>query len=159
MQDCLERYADLIINFGANVQPGQILDVGSGLGKEELTRALTASAYKRGAKFVDVNYWDPFLKRVRVQHAADDVLDFVPPWYGERTLQLGEGRGATILLSGPIAPSTGASLPDRPRSGRSSCTPSSSRPRQWRSSGSRCSTSAGWTTTIRSRRGASGATR
>ena len=104
MHDRLERYADLIVNFGANVQPGQILDLGSGLGKEELTRALTASAYRRGAKFVDVNYWDPHLKRVRVQYAADDVLDFVPPWYGERTLQLGDERGSTILLSGPIAP-------------------------------------------------------
>jgi len=104
MQDRLERYADLVVNFGANVQPGQILDLGSGLGKEELTRAITASAYKRGAKFVDVNYWDPHLKRVRVQHAADDVLDFVPSWYGERTLQLGDERAATILLSGPIAP-------------------------------------------------------
>jgi aminopeptidase len=104
MEDRLERYADLIINFGCNVQPGQILDLGSGLGKEELTRALTASAYRRGAKFVDVNYWDPHLKRVRVQYAAEDVLDYVPPWYGERTLQLGDERGATILLSGPIAP-------------------------------------------------------
>ena len=104
MEDRLERYADLIVNFGVNVQPGQILDLGSGLGKEELTRALTASAYKRGAKFVDVNYWDPWLKRIRVQHASDDVLDFVPRWYGERTLELGEERGATILLSGPLAP-------------------------------------------------------
>ncbi len=104
MQDRLERYADLIVNFGVNVQPGQILDLGSGLGKEELTRAITASAYRRGAKFVDVNYWDPWLKRVRVQYAADDVLDFVPSWYGERTLQLGEERAATILLSGPLAP-------------------------------------------------------
>jgi aminopeptidase len=104
MQDRLERYADLVVNFGANVQAGQILDVGSGLGKEELTRAITASAYKRGAKFVDVNYWDPHLKRVRVQYAADEVLDFVPAWYGERTLELGEERAATILLSGPIAP-------------------------------------------------------
>ena len=104
MQDRLERYADLVVNFGANVQAGQILDVGSSLGKEELTRAITASAYKRGAKFVDVNYWDPHLKRVRVQYAADEVLDFVPAWYGERTLELGEERAATILLSGPIAP-------------------------------------------------------
>src|SRR4051795_6680486 len=104
MHDRLERYADLIVNFGVNVQPGQILDLGSGLGKEELTRAITASAYKRGAKFVDVNYWDPHLKLVRVQYASDDVLDFVPSWYGERTLQLGEERAATILLSGPIAP-------------------------------------------------------
>ncbi len=104
MQDRLERYADLIVNFGANVQQGQILDIGSGLGKEELTRALTASAYRRGAKFVDVYYWDPHLKRARVQYAADDVLDFVPSWYGERTLQLGDERGATISLSGPVEP-------------------------------------------------------
>ena len=98
----VERLADLLVNFGANVQKGQILDVGSGLGKEELTRAIAGSAYKRGAKFVDVHYWDPYLKRERVQHAPEDVLDFVPPWYGERTLQLGEERGATISLSGPI---------------------------------------------------------
>jgi aminopeptidase len=100
----LDRLADLIVNFGANVQKGQIVEIGSGLGKEELTRALTASAYKRGAKFVDVYYWDPHLKRARVQYAADDVLDFVPSWYGERALQLGDERGATISLSGPIEP-------------------------------------------------------
>jgi aminopeptidase len=104
MQQRLQRFADLIVNFGANVQSGQILDIGTGLGKEELTRALTASAYRRGAKFVDVYYWDPYLKRARVQYAADDVLDFVPSWYGDRTLQLGEERGATISLSGPIEP-------------------------------------------------------
>src|SRR6266511_796137 len=96
MQSRIQRLADLIVNFGANVQKGQILDIGSGLGKEELTRALTASAYKRGAKFVDVYYWDPHLKRARVEHAADEVLDFVPPWYGERALQLGEERSTKL---------------------------------------------------------------
>jgi aminopeptidase len=100
----VERLADLIVNFGANVQKGQIVEIGSGLGKEVLTRALTASAYKRGAKFVDVYYWDPHLKRARVQYAADEALDFVPAWYGERALQLGDERGATISLSGPIEP-------------------------------------------------------
>ena len=104
MPQDLERLADLIVNYGANVQKDQIVDIGSALGKEELTRALTASCYRRGAKFVDVSYWDPYLKRVRVQHAADEVLDFVPSWYGERTLELGEQRGATISLSGPTEP-------------------------------------------------------
>jgi aminopeptidase len=104
MASRVERLADLIVNFGANVQKGQILDVASGLGKEELTRAITASAYRRGAKFVDVHYWDPHVKRERVLFAPDDVLDFVPPWYGERALQLGKERGATISLSGPIEP-------------------------------------------------------
>src|SRR3982751_6882025 len=104
MQARLERFADLIVNFGANVQEGQILDIGTSLGKEELTRALTASAYKRGAKFVDVYYWDPHLKRARVQYAADTVIDFVPAWHGERTMQLGQERAATIALSGPVEP-------------------------------------------------------
>jgi aminopeptidase len=104
MPQPVDRLADLIVNFGANVQKGQILDVGSSLGKEELTRAIVASAYRRGAKFVDVQYWDPHLKKARVQHASDDVLDFVPAWYGERALQLGEERGAVISLSGPTEP-------------------------------------------------------
>ena len=99
-----DRLADLIVNFGANVQEGQIVDLASALGKEELTRAITASAYKRGAKFVDVYYWDPHLKRERVKHVAEDALEFVPPWYGERTLQLAAARSAAISLSGPIAP-------------------------------------------------------
>ena len=93
MPPLLERYADLIVNFGANVQEGQVVDLASALGKEDLTRAITASAYKRGAKFVDVYYWDPHLKRERVQHVADEALDFVPAWYGERTLQLGDEQG------------------------------------------------------------------
>src|SRR5919109_924608 len=100
----VDRLADLIVNFGANVQKGQILDVASSLGKEELTRAIVASAYRRGAKFVDVQYWDPHLKRARVEHAADEFLDFVPPWYGERALELGRERGATISLTGPTEP-------------------------------------------------------
>lgn len=104
MSTDLERLADLIVDFGANVQPGQILDISSGLEKEELTRAITASAYRRGAKFVDVHYWDPHLKRERVQYVADQYLDFVPSWYGERTLELGQEHGAAISLSGPIAP-------------------------------------------------------
>src|SRR5262249_56348652 len=104
MEDRLERYADLIVNFGVNVQPGQILDLGSGLGKEELTRAITASAYRRGAKFVDVNYWGPWLKRGGGQYAADDVLDFRPSWYGERNPQLRWERAAPIPPPAPPSP-------------------------------------------------------
>jgi aminopeptidase len=104
VNDNVQRLASLLVNFGANVQEGQILDVRSALGKEELTRAITADAYKRGAKFVDVSYWDPYVKRERLEYAADDVLDFVPPWHGSRTLQLGDERAAVISLSGPVVP-------------------------------------------------------
>jgi aminopeptidase len=100
----LERLADLVVGFGANVQPGQIVAVASQPGKEPLTRAIAASAYRAGAKFVDVQWFDPYVKRARILHADEDTLDYVPPWYGERMLALGEHRAARIGISGPVAP-------------------------------------------------------
>jgi aminopeptidase len=100
----LERYAELIVAVGANVQPGQLVDVWSALGKEELTRAVTAAAYRRRAKFVDVAYYDPYIKRARIRYVEDDSLEYIPPWHGERALQLAEERAASISFSGPTAP-------------------------------------------------------
>ena len=100
----LERLADLVVGFGANVQEDQIVSVSCEPGKEDLTRAIAASAYRRGAKFVDVAWFDPWVKRARVAHAREETLDFVPDWYGERILALGDQRAARIGLSGPSAP-------------------------------------------------------
>ncbi len=113
----LERLAELLVHVGANVQPGQIVSVSSELGKEELTRAIAASAYRAGARFVDVVYYDPFVKRARVEHAPADTLDFVPSWYGGRLLELGRERGARVSLSGPVHPDALDGL-DPARAGR-----------------------------------------
>ena len=100
----LERFADLVVGFGANVQPGQIVALGTEPGKERLTRALAAAAYRAGAKFVDVSSFDLHVKRARIEHASPDTLEFVPDWYGQRILALGDQRCARIGLSGPVAP-------------------------------------------------------
>jgi aminopeptidase len=100
----IARLADLVVGFGANVQKGQIVAVGGEPGKEYLVRAIAESAYRHGAKFVDVAWFDPWVKRARIEHAPEDTLDFVPPWYGERVLALGDHRAARIALSGPSAP-------------------------------------------------------
>jgi len=99
-----DRLADLVVGFGANVQPDQIVAVGCEPGKEFLTRAIAASAYRAGAKFVDVQWFDPWVKRARIEHAPETSLDFVPDWYGSRILALGDERAARIGLSGPSAP-------------------------------------------------------
>jgi aminopeptidase len=102
--DRVHRLAELIVKFGANVQPGQIVSVSMEPGQEPLTRAIGEVAYAHGAKFVDVRVFDPHLKRARALHADPDTLGYVPPWYGERVLALGEHRAATIGLSGPVEP-------------------------------------------------------
>jgi aminopeptidase len=96
--------AELIVGFGANVQPGQIVTISSEPGKEPLARAIAEVAYERGAKFVDLSVFDLHFKRARALHAPPDSLGFVPPWYGQRVRALGEHRGAAISLAGPVAP-------------------------------------------------------
>jgi aminopeptidase len=100
----LQRLADLAVSLGANVQTGQIVFVTAYVGQEEAARAVTESAYRRGAKFVDVWYFDPWVKRERIEHAADETLDFVPSWYGDRMRALGDQRCARISFTGPVAP-------------------------------------------------------
>lgn len=102
--DLIERLADLAVRFGANLQPGQVFSVGCEPGKETLVRAIADCAYRHGAKFVDVWWFDPWVKRSRIEHAADDTLDYVPPWYGDRAVALGRERGARVALTGPSAP-------------------------------------------------------
>jgi aminopeptidase len=89
---------------GANVQPGQILVVGAAIGQEELARAVAEAGYRRGAKFVDVTYYDPFVKRARIEHAGAETLGFVPPWYGDRVLAIGDNECARVGFSGVVWP-------------------------------------------------------
>jgi aminopeptidase len=100
----IARLAELAVRFGANVQPGQILVVGGEIGQEALVRAIARAGYEAGAKFVDAAYFDLYVKRERLLHAAEDTLDFVPSWYGERLLAISEQRCARVGLSGATHP-------------------------------------------------------
>jgi aminopeptidase len=100
----IERLAELAVEVGSNVQPGQIVHITAELGHEDLVRAMAATAYERGAKFVDVYWFDPYVKLARLKHADPDTLEFVPSWYGERMLALGDQRCARLFITGPTAP-------------------------------------------------------
>ena len=102
-EELLDRYADLIVGFGANVQPDQVVAVEAPPEAAPLVHRIARRAYERGARFVDVVYFDPLVKRMRVELAADDTLSWVPPWLGRRILDLGELDAARIRLS-PIVP-------------------------------------------------------
>ena len=103
-QQALERFAHLAVDFSANVQPGQIVTIEAETGMEPIVRAVAERAYERGARFVDPTYFDPYVKRSRLQHAPDDSLEFVPEWYGNRMLQLGDVRAARIVFVPRVSP-------------------------------------------------------
>jgi aminopeptidase len=97
------RLAELAVH-GANVQPGQTVSVSSEHDQAPLARAVAEAAYDAGARFVDVWYYDARVKEARLRHADAGTLDFVPPWYGARLLQLGDTGSARISLAGLSTP-------------------------------------------------------
>jgi aminopeptidase len=102
--DRVSRLAELAVTVGANMQRGQIVTILAETGQEELVRALADQAYRRGARFVDPTYFDPHVKRARMEHADDETLDFVPNWHGFRTLERGNQRCAHIAIAGAVEP-------------------------------------------------------
>lgn len=100
----LERLADLLVGFGANLQPGQILGMTAYLGgMEDAARAVARAAYRRGAKYVDVFWWDLLVKQARLELADESTLDYVPPWIEERMEWLSREHAARVSLTGTSA--------------------------------------------------------
>jgi aminopeptidase len=102
--DLTRRLADLVVGYGANVQGGQIVGVTTYPGKEELTREVARAAYERGARWVDVVTFDPWVKRQRLALADESTLDYVPPWMVERLEWLSHEHAARVTLNGPASP-------------------------------------------------------
>jgi aminopeptidase len=108
--DRATRYAELAVRVGANVQPGQLVDVVASLEHAEIARAVTRAAYKAGARYVDVYYSDQHIRRAFVEGAPDDVLSWTPPWLLERAREVGNERAAVVALTGDAEPDLLADL-------------------------------------------------
>lgn len=106
-----DRYAELAVRVGANVQPGQLVDVLARVEHATVARAVTRAAYKAGARYVDVYYSDQHIRRALIQGAADELLSWTPPWLLKRSVQVGDERAAVIALTGDAEPNLLADLP------------------------------------------------
>jgi aminopeptidase len=112
MSDRLERYAELIVRVGANVQPGQIVFVNGLVEHVPLVRALTEAAYAAGASRVDVSYADMHVRKSFIEHAAEDDLSETTPWNLERSRALLDGA-AVISIAGEAEPELLAGVDQR----------------------------------------------
>ena len=109
--DRLERYAELAVHIGANVQRGQLVEIHANIEHAPLARAVARAAYRAGARYVDLRYVDPHIRRALIEHAADDVLSWTPPWLLSRARTFGEENAATIAFCGEAEPDLLADLP------------------------------------------------
>jgi len=93
--------ARLAVHVGANVAPGQdVVVLAYDVEHAGLAREVADVAYRAGAHYVSVLYWDQHVKRSRLLHADGDSLGYTPSWWDRYIEDLTERRGASIVLWG-----------------------------------------------------------
>src|SRR5690625_975131 len=79
-QNVQEKYAELALKTGVNLQKGQALMIRSTIESADFTRIVVRKAYELGAKDVHVNWSDDELTLLKYKHAPDEVLSHFPDW-------------------------------------------------------------------------------
>jgi aminopeptidase len=110
----LEKYAELAVRVGANVEEGQTVFINSMVEHAPLARALTRASYAAGAKYVDVLYRDQHVRKAMIELGPDDALSHTPDWLKTRAELLPK---AMIWTTGDPEPDLLADL-DGERVGR-----------------------------------------
>ena len=102
-QTNLEKYAELAVKVGVNVQPGQTLVVNTTLEGADLVRLIVRKAYESGANQVIVNWNDDIVGRTKYELAPDEAFKEYPKWRAQETIELAENGAAflSVISSSP----------------------------------------------------------
>ncbi len=75
----IDRFAELVVRVGANVQPGQDVHLSALVEHAPIARAVAEAAYRAGARRVVVAYDDLHVRRSAVEHAPEEALGSAYP--------------------------------------------------------------------------------
>ena len=102
----LEKYAEVLVKVGLNLQPGQRLLIGAprqsayGVSIEiaPLVRLITKKAYQNGAKLVEVLWGDEQIRLIRFQQAPRDSFEEFPTWRTNASFEISKEDDAMLLV-------------------------------------------------------------
>jgi aminopeptidase len=92
----LEKYAELAVKVGVNVQEGQTLIVNAPLHAVEFVRKIAKKAYETGVKDVHIEWHDEQTTRIKYELAPDEAFKEYPLWKAKGYEEMAE-NGAAIL--------------------------------------------------------------
>ncbi|MCP8615802.1 aminopeptidase [Salirhabdus salicampi] len=102
-QNNLEKYAELVVRMGVNLQESQTLMINAPTEAVDFVRVVAKKAYQLGAKDVHMNWMDEELTRLKYEHAPLETLVNVPQWRVDMLEHYAED-GAAILSIKPTNP-------------------------------------------------------
>ncbi len=102
----LEKYAEVIVKVGLNLQPGQRLLIGApsasryGIPLElaPLIRMVVKKAYQVGARLVDVLWDDDKIRLIRYQNAPRDSFEEYPKWRADAGFNIAKEADAMLIF-------------------------------------------------------------
>jgi aminopeptidase len=99
-KEMLEKYAELVVKVGLNLQEGQRLFIMAEMDTAPLVRAVTARAYQEGSPYVMVLWEDEELKRIRQEFAPRDSFEEFPAWVMDGLLDDAKRGDAFLSVRG-----------------------------------------------------------
>ncbi|WAA12767.1 aminopeptidase [Fervidibacillus halotolerans] len=95
----LDKYAELVVKVGVNVQAGQTIVINAYLHDAPFVRLLTKKAYETGAKHVYVNWSDEEIAKLKYELAPDEAFEEFPYWRAKEREELAEQGAAFISIA------------------------------------------------------------
>ncbi|WP_440897871.1 aminopeptidase [Amphibacillus sp. Q70] len=93
-----EKYAELALKTGVNLQKGQALMINSSIEGVDFTRIVVRKAYELGAKDVIINWQDDEITLLKYQNESEEVLMDVPQWQVDKYLSYAEDGVALLSI-------------------------------------------------------------
>lgn len=134
LDELLDRYADVLIAVGLNVQPGHRPVLAGPIDAAPLLRRCVGACYRAGALDVHVSYKDAALAQQRHLHARPEAFGQQSRWWADALARTSEEGSPFLSLVGEDALAlasfdAGASLPTATRTTSPSGASAASHPR------------------------------
>ncbi|MGG1632761.1 aminopeptidase [Rossellomorea sp. NRS-1567] len=97
----LERYADLIVKVGLNLQKDQELLISAPITAYKFVRLVTKKAYEAGVLNVLTDFYDEELKKIRLDNSSEEGLKAFPDWKAKGFIEMAENNVALLNLAAP----------------------------------------------------------
>ena len=94
----LKKYAALIVRTGANVQPGQVVQLTVSVEQHAFAALVMEECYKAGAKKVNIDWVYNEQSRLNYLYAEQDVLARILPWEEAKMKQMVEDLPCRIYI-------------------------------------------------------------
>ncbi len=97
----IEKYIDLILTLGINLQAGDKVHIGLPVSQYEFANSFVKEAYKRGASIVSIDYRNEVLNRIEYDYQSDETLSNVYQHQIERDKLLAEENFKLVSVASP----------------------------------------------------------